>query len=106
MFDYAKPDDVRILTKECEEIIHYVQKYLKEYFTFDIRLIGSGDKKLVTKNGSNSSFDLDYNLIIQRDKKNLIDDPKKIKNLFQNAFNKILEIDIRILNIVQIRHLC
>lgn len=91
MYIYAKSSEVKFLTAECEEIIHFVQKELRDYFTFDIRLIGSGDKKLVTQNGENGPFDLDYNLIIQRDKKNLINDPKKIKNLFQNSFNKILK---------------
>lgn len=67
-----------------------LQKKLKIYFTFDIKLIGSGDKKLVTQNGANGLFDLDYNLILQRDKKNLINNPHSIKNLFKTAFDEIL----------------
>lgn len=59
------------LNKWCLSIIHNVQRLLKDYFTFDIRLIGSGEKRLVTQN-ENECFDLDYNLIIQRDKQDLI----------------------------------
>ena len=80
-YTYAKQRDVTELNKWCLDIIHNVQRDLKEYFTFDIRLVGSGEKRLVTMD-SNGLFDLDYNLIIQRDKQDLINNPKTIKNLF------------------------
>ncbi len=91
MFEYAGKSEIKFLTEKCEKIIHNVQKSLNDYFTFDIRLIGSGDKKLVTRNGKNGPFDLDYNLIIQRDKKNLYGEPRKIKELFRMAFDKELK---------------
>lgn len=94
IYKYAKQKDVTELNKWCLDIIHNVQRDLKEYFTFDIRLVGSGEKRLVTMD-SNGLFDLDYNLIIQRDKQDLINDPKTIKNLFIKAFkqelNKVVE---------------
>ena len=77
----------RGLTETCEDIILNVQSSLYDYFTFDIRIIGSGEKRLVTKNGNDGSFDLDYNLILQKDKKGLLSYPEKIKNLFMEAFN-------------------
>ena len=93
-YTYAKQRDVTELNKWCLDIIHNVQRDLKEYFTFDIRLVGSGEKRLVTID-SNGLFDLDYNLIIQRDKQDLINDPKAIKNLFMQAFklelNKVVK---------------
>ena len=93
-YTYAKQRDVTELNKWCLDIIHNVQHDLKEYFTFDIRLVGSGEKRLVTID-SNGLFDLDYNLIIQRDKHDLINDPKAIKNLFMQAFklelNKVVK---------------
>ena len=88
-FVYAKQKDITELNKWCLGIIHNVQHDLKEYFTFDIRLVGSGEKRLVTMD-SNGLFDLDYNLIIQRDKQDLINNPKTIKNLFINAFKQEL----------------
>ena len=88
-YTYPHQKDVTELNLWCLEIIHAVQKRLKEFFTFDIRLIGSGEKRLVTQK-ENEYFDLDYNLIIQRDKQDLISEPKTIKDLFTNAFNDIL----------------
>lgn len=89
-YTYAKQRDVTELNKWCLDIIHNVQYDLKDYFTFDIQLVGSGEKRLVTMD-SNGLFDLDYNLIIQRDKQDLINNPKTIKNLFINAFKKELD---------------
>ena len=88
-YKFAVQREVTELHKWCFGILLKVQEKLNNYFTFDIRLIGSGDKRLVTKD-SNDCFDLDYNLILQRDKQDLIDNPKKIKELFINAFNSIL----------------
>ena len=90
MYKFANPIEVKILTKWCEEILHSVQNEVRDYFTFDIRLIGSGDKKLVTQN-EDESFDLDYNIILQRDKKNLLNNPRQIKDIFASRFNKILQ---------------
>ena len=91
MYEYARHSYVKDMTAWCDEVIKKVQKQLREYFTFDIRLIGSGDKRLVMQNGKNDYFDLDYNLILQKDKKNLINNPKQIKQLFINAFNQIAD---------------
>lgn len=82
--------EVTELNKWCLDIIHDVQYDLKDYFTFDIKLIGSGEKRLVTQN-EDKCFDLDYNLIIQKDKKDLINNPKAIKQLFMQSFNEVLE---------------
>ena len=89
MYKFAKQKDVRELTKWCDGIINEVQKGVKEYVTFSFNLIGSGGKKLVTQN-SDEAFDLDYNLIIQKDKKGLIDDPKRLKDIIRHAFDDVL----------------
>ena len=85
-YKYAIQKDVTKLNLWCLDVIHDVQKIVKDYFTFDIRLIGSGEKRLVTQD-ENGVFDLDYDLIIQRDKKELLNNPKAIKQVFINAFN-------------------
>ena len=89
-YRFAEQKAVTELNKWCREILYDVQKEVAEYFTFDIRLIGSGDKRLVTQN-SDESFDLDYNIILQKDKKGLLDDPRQIKNIFISSFNKVLK---------------
>ncbi len=88
-YDYVINAEAKEVKKQCEELIHKVQKELCNYFTFDIRLIGSGKTHLIMRQGESGAFDFDYNLILQKDKKNLISsDVKKIKELFISAFNK------------------
>lgn len=89
MYRFANQQDIKELAKWCEEIIKEVQKEVKEYLTFSFNLIGSGGKRLVTQNAE-EAFDLDYNLIIQKDKQGLIDDPKRLKNIVRNAFDVVL----------------
>ena len=99
-YSYVKQQIVTDQHNWCMKILNEVQDLLREYFTFDIRLIGSGDKRLVTQNGD-EPFDLDYNLFIKRDKQDLIDDPKKIKQLFRNAFKKVLTENLKPYNHVE-----
>ena len=89
-YKFAKQKEVKELEIWCMDILHAVQEEIRDYFTFDIRLIGSGDKRLVTQN-SDESFDLDYNIILQRDKKGLLNNPKQIKDIFVSKFNKVLK---------------
>jgi hypothetical protein len=93
MYRFADPQEVKELTKWCDYILHEVQNEVRDYFTFDIRLIGSGDKGLVTQN-ANEPFDLDYNLILQKDKRNLLNNPKQIKDIFISRFNKVLAANV------------
>jgi hypothetical protein len=88
MYSYIDIDERKKLTEICEEILFSVQDSVREYFTFDLRLIGSGIKKLVTKNGDTGYFDLDYNIILKKDKMNLLSNPDKIRQVFIDAFNE------------------
>lgn len=94
MYKFAKQRDVKELAKWCEGIIKEVQKEVKDCLTFSFDLIGSGGKRLVTQNGE-EAFDLDYNLIIQKDKQGLIDDPKSLKNIIRNAFDSVLRDNVQ-----------
>ncbi len=87
MYHFVDQKTCKMLRVQCEEILKSVQKELVEYFTFQFLLIGSGERRLVTQN-EDGVFDLDYNLILMKDKKGLVDDPKRIKELFLNAFHK------------------
>ena len=93
-YTYANLSDVKELDRWCRSIISIVQKDVREYFTFDIRLIGSGERRLVTQD-SEGHFDMDYNLILQRDKMGLIDTPKKIKDIFRDSFNNVLTQEVK-----------
>lgn len=82
--------ELKEIREVCERIIKSIQSsWLKDYFTFQFTLIGSGGVKLVTRNGKNGEYDLDYNLIIQKDKQNLFSNPKVIKEMFIAAFNDV-----------------
>lgn len=90
MFEYIQDKSLRTELREiAEEIILDVQKEVKEFFTFSFKLIGSGESKLMMINGNDNTIDLDYNLVIQRDKKNMISNPRKIKLIFMDAFRKV-----------------
>ena len=89
MYEYVTKNEIKDLKQAARTIINNVQNSeLKKYFTFDFFLIGSGAHNLVTKDGVDGSFDLDYNFVIQKDKKGLKNNPKKVKELFIEAFNK------------------
>ncbi len=91
MYYYIEDKEVRTeLRIACEEIILNVQKsFLRDYFTFEFKLIGSGETRLITQNGDTGEFDLDYNFILQKDKRGLISKPQRIKELFIQAFNEV-----------------
>ena len=89
MYEYIQDKQLRgELRERCESVILIVQKLIRGYFTFSYKLIGSGDNRLMMVNGKNKAIDLDYNLVIQRDKKQLVDNPKQIKQLFMSAFKQ------------------
>ena len=89
MYKYVSKKEIRDIREYCEEIIKKIQKSeLKEFFTFSFYLIGSGKTNLITINGDNGTYDLDYNLILQKDKEDLFSKPQKIKELFSKEFDK------------------
>lgn len=87
-YHFAKKADVTETNKWCVEILNEVQTIVKDYFTFSYELIGSGGNRLVTYNDGNP-FDLDYNIIIQKDKHSLHDKPAIIKEKFIEAFKAV-----------------
>ena len=88
MFRYIEKDERKLLTEICEEVLFSVQNSVRDYFTFEFRLIGSGIKGLLTKNGENGHFDLDYNIVLKKDKMSLSSSPDKIRQIFLTAFNQ------------------
>lgn len=87
-YHFAKKADVKETNKWCVGILNEVQTIVKDYFTFSYELIGSGGNRLVTYNDGNP-FDLDYNIIIQKDKHSLHDKPAIIKEKFIEAFKAV-----------------
>lgn len=74
----------QIFAKAIENIRDDIRK---EGITFICRLVGSSKRNLVIKD-DNKGFDCDYQIILQKNKKNL--EPKEIKNLFSTLLKNEL----------------
>ena len=46
-YEYVKRKEYQPVRLELEQIIKKVQDYAREYFTFQFKLVGSGDKHLI-----------------------------------------------------------
>lgn len=96
MYEYVNRREYMPLRKEFETLIVKVQNMFKNKnngdfrnkYSFSFRLIGSGRSKLVTRRiGSNTSFDFDYNLELQKYNENL--DCNTIRHDICNAFKSV-----------------
>lgn len=96
-YQFATKKDVQAANKWCRSVLIDVQNLVRDWFTFDFRLIGSGGKHLVTYN-EGQPFDLDYNIIIQKDKQSLHGKPEKIKKIFIDAFETVFSETITYFN--------
>ena len=67
----------------------------KDYdITFQHKLIGSGNRHLVTRLvGGNTGYDFDYNLILMSYRENYSE--KKFKEAFINSLKKIMMIKVK-----------
>lgn len=83
---------VKPYRKECVALLTQIQKQLKEKLNIHamIVLIGSGSRKLVTQNG-NGSYDLDYNLTIEKLPKELERNPKKLKDFVRSHLDLLIK---------------
>lgn len=97
-YQFATKKDVKVANKWCISVLKDVQILVRDWFTFDFRLIGSGGKHLVTYN-EGQPFDLDYNIIIQKDKHSLHDKPAIIKEKFIEAFKAVFSETITYFNV-------
>lgn len=97
-YQFATKKDVQAANKWCRSVLIDVQNLVRDWFTFDFRLIGSGGKHLVTYN-EGQPFDLDYNIIIQKDKHSLHDKPAIIKEKFIEAFKAVFSETITYFNV-------
>lgn len=97
-YQFATKKDVKVANKWCISVLKDVQNLVRDWFTFDFRLIGSGGKHLVTYN-EGQPFDLDYNIIIQKDKQSLHGKPEKIKKIFIDAFETVFSETITYFNV-------
>ena len=90
MCEYVSKKKLREPRETFNEWIVDVQKDIKKNhkMTFSFLPIGSGSNNLVIKRCDNGSFDLDFQIVIQKVGNLNINDCKKIKNVFRNAFDE------------------
>lgn len=94
MYEYVKKSEYAPVRKELEQIINHVQVYMRKNYglTFQFRLIGSGQRHLVTRiKGGNRGYDFDYNLILTPPGDGYLYRAKIIKDEFMTAFKVALQ---------------
>lgn len=94
MYEYVKKSEYAPVRKELEQIINRVQIYMRKNYglTFQFRLIGSGQRHLVTRiKGGNRGYDFDYNVILTPPGDGYLYRAKVIKDEFMTAFNVALQ---------------
>lgn len=94
MYEYVKKSEYAPVRKELEQIINRVQVYMRKNYelTFQFRLIGSGQKHLVTRiKGGNRGYDFDYNLILSPPDDGYRYRAKVIKDEFMTALKAALQ---------------
>lgn len=92
MYEYVSKKEYKPYKEEVEKIITYAQRIMKTKYntTFQFKLIGSGQRHLITKiKNGNRGYDFDYNLILQ--KSDLWNNPKRLKQQFMDAFNEAVK---------------
>ena len=90
MYEYVAKKEYIPVRENIEKIIKNVQGEVRNYLTFQYRLVGSGKRHLITREkGSNSGFDFDYNFEIQKVDKDY-NDAEKIRQLIFKALKKVL----------------
>ncbi|OQC09734.1 MAG: hypothetical protein BWX74_00866 [Tenericutes bacterium ADurb.Bin087] len=88
-YEYVIKKEYTPVRKKLEEIIRIVQKEIRSQLTFQPSLIGSGSRKLITREiGSNKGFDFDYNLALQT----LKTEKKDARTIYKIIFDAIQRI--------------
>ena len=93
-YEYVSKSEYAPVRKELEQIINRVQVYMRKNYglTFQFRLIGSGQRHLVTRiKGGNHKYDFDYNLILTPPGDGYHYIAKAIKDEFMTAFRVALK---------------
>ncbi|MCQ2794175.1 MAG: hypothetical protein MJ207_02270 [Bacilli bacterium] len=95
-YSYLNVSAVRLkLINYFDNVILKTQNIVRCQFTFSFNLVGSAKRNLITVD-SNGHIDLDYNLMIQKDKIGITNDAKKFKLTIMNAFRECLPKDTHV----------
>ncbi len=90
MYKFVDKKEVKKYTNYCANKLNQLKQVLElEGIEIQVELIGSGAKKMVTRNG-NGPFDLDYNLLIAKMPLMYERDLKGLKTLIREALDDIV----------------
>lgn len=88
MKKYVPKTEVKPYKEDFAKIMKSIRPTIKQQgITFTYNLVGSAKRNLVIRH-ANKGFDCDYQIFIQKNKKNL--KPKELKLMFINEINKAL----------------
>ena len=93
-YEYVSRSEYAPVRKELEQIINRLQDEMRKSYglTFQFRLIGSGQRHLVTRiKGGNKGYDFDYNLILTPPEDGYRYIAKAIKQEFMDALKIALK---------------
>lgn len=93
-YEYVSKSEYAPVRKELEQIINRLQDEMRKSYglTFQFRLIGSGQRHLITRiKGGNKGYDFDYNLILTPPEDGYRYIAKVIKQEFMDALKIALK---------------
>ena len=86
-FKYVTKKEVAPKKKEAIELLHLVQKEVRDKFTLQYEFVGSTKRNMITCDvQSNIGYDFDINIYVNVGKRKYT--AKEIKHILMNAFNK------------------
>lgn len=95
MYILVNSKQVKSYENECLKILHLAQAKLRkeQKITFEIRMVGSGAKRIVTQNGKNGALDLDFNLVLRKIPKKFSKNLLLLKRTIRQVIDQVIPKD-------------
>ena len=88
-FEYVSKKEAAPYKAELIEILHQVQDYVRDDFTFQFTFIGSSSRNMITYDPTtNIGFDFDVNITVNDDDEDYT--PEEIRTILHNAFSRFM----------------
>ena len=88
-FCYGSKREAAPIKAELIDLIHRVQDYVRDDFTFQYYFVGSSSRNMITYDRkSNVGFDFDVNIVVNDDDEQY--SPKEIRTFIREAFNRFV----------------
>lgn len=88
-FKYVSKKEAAPYKADLIEILHQVQDYVRDDFTFQFMFIGSSSRNMITYDPTtNVGFDFDLNITVNDDEEDY--SPEEIRTILHNAFSRFM----------------